>query len=77
VETGCGGRNGGTQFMEKFSMSEYGFVALVQDTGGNTSGLQFNEIAESARAKTNAALSARNKYHTSGCIMTRAIAALL
>lgn len=39
VEAARAGRAGGEVFREKFSIGEYGFIALVRDTEGNLIGL--------------------------------------
>jgi predicted enzyme related to lactoylglutathione lyase len=39
VEAGRAGANGGKVFKEKFSIGQYGFIALVTDTEGNMIGL--------------------------------------
>jgi predicted enzyme related to lactoylglutathione lyase len=39
VEAGRAAQNGGAIFKEKFSIGEYGFIALVRDTEGNLIGL--------------------------------------
>ena len=39
VEAGRGVANGGQVYKEKFSIGQYGFIAIVCDTEGNTIGL--------------------------------------
>ena len=39
IEAGRAAKNGGEIFKEKFSIDEYGFIALVVDTEGNMIGL--------------------------------------
>ena len=39
VEAARAARNGGSVFKEKFSIGQYGFIALVLDTEGNMFGL--------------------------------------
>jgi uncharacterized protein len=39
VEAARAAKNGGKIFKEKFSIGQYGFIALVQDTEGNVIGL--------------------------------------
>jgi predicted enzyme related to lactoylglutathione lyase len=39
VEASRAAKNGGEIFKEKFSIGEYGFIALVSDTEGNLFGL--------------------------------------
>jgi predicted enzyme related to lactoylglutathione lyase len=39
VEAKCAAENGGKIFKEKFSIGQYGFIALVHDTEGNIVGL--------------------------------------
>ncbi len=39
TEAGRASANGGTVFKEKFSIGQYGFIALVNDTEGNLIGL--------------------------------------
>ena len=39
VEAGRAAQNGGQVFKEKFSIGDYGFIAIVTDTEGNAIGL--------------------------------------